>query len=475
MNIDDAISDVKKTGKDPEIVQKQLERFKIGFPYVTLVEPTTIRKGITSNVEDKADLYLSLFERANNEFSISKFVPASGAATRMFKALNESLLNGELNPSTKWFLSNIEKIPFYIDLNELLLMQEGKDVVQLLKDNHWKVVLEYILFQKGLKFQTMPKALIKFHKENITPLEDHVIEAVNTRIKRLHFTITEDFESEFLDMFKDLSRLYNVDISYSYQLQSTDTVAVNIDDTPLIENQQLVFRPAGHGALLMNLNKLKNDIIYIRNIDNVSTKYKEVNVRYSKLLIGVLYELRQNLLQYYISIKEGNTISIKKCIDYINESCGISLSYQMEREELLAMLNSPIRVCGMVKNLGEPGGGPFFTTNNLFPQIVEKSQIDINDQDQRSILEGSSHFNPVDIACFVKDMEGNEIDLLDYVDQNTGFITDKTYKGKKIKAMELPGLWNGSMAKWITLFVEIPLEAFNPVKEVNDLLKESHQ
>ena len=352
-----------------------------------------------------------------------------------------------------------------------------------------------------MNYGQLPKGLLLFHKydEGIrTAMEEHLVEAAqyaSTNGKaQVHFTVSE----EHIELFKQkveekksyYEQMFNVsyDISFSTQKASTDTVAANPDNTPFRNDDgSLLFRPGGHGALIQNLNELNADIVFIKNIDNVVPDHlKDETTKWKKIIAGVLVELQQKCFDYLKLLKSSqydkqDILTVKDFLEH-ELCCKLDHAKAMSDIELvdflIEKLNRPIRVCGMVKNSGEPGGGPFFVynaDNTISLQILESSQLDVNNPETMNMFTKGTHFNPVDLVCATKDYKGNKFNLPDFVDPLTGFISKKSKNGKELKALELPGLWNGAMSNWNTIFVEVPAITFNPVKTVNDLLREQHQ
>lgn len=471
-----------KLGITTDKFEIQVSQFEKGIPSIKLIKPATLDDGISLFDEVKEDELIQLFNRFKDSLDIVKFVPASGAATRMFKSLFEGLNeineNIELNGDALKFLQKIDDYPFYDEHLEALSENNST------KD--YKRILEYILFEIGLNYSNKPKALVCFHKEHSesrTAFEEHFLESIlysNSEGKgRLHFTVSEEHLEELKSLSKALKAKYKEEISlsveFSLQKESTNTIAVYENGGLVrLENNALMLRPAGHGALLSNLNDINAQLIFIKNIDNVCTsKWHEENAKYKALLAGRLLEMRENIHNLLNGlIHEGG---IRKASDVIFNRWGIRTS---NVEEIKHILDRPLRVCGMVKNTGAPGGGPFWVEekdSSSGKQIVESSQVNLNDSEQRQIWESSTHFNPVDLVCWVENHSGEKFDLLQYRDDDTGFISTKSYEGKIIKVLELPGLWNGAMSGWITEFVEVPLHTFNPVKTVLDLMNEGHR
>lgn len=482
---------------------QQINYFKNGFAFTELLKPATIGDGLLSLNAEEALKMASIYDAASGNLDVLKFVPASGAATRMFKDLysfwndlNEAKPAEALflkYPDVKIFFDNLEKFPFHEDISQAA----SRPVRTLLKDKEYKLILEYFLAEKGLNYGFLPKGLLKFHRYNDkvrTSIEEHWIEGVNyakslSGTVKVHFTISPNHESNFkklIALYKndyELAYKIKLEISYSFQKPSTDVIAVNMQNEPFRESDgSIVFRPGGHGALIENLNDCSADLIFIKNIDNVVTDrlMSEITL-YKKALGGILISYRNKIFNYINNLEKGcSEEQIIEIIGFIHNELhyfGYSEVEPINKDYLLSVLNRPIRVCGMVKNEGEPGGGPFWTKDkhgNISLQIVETSQVDMNNSTQKICFNKSTHFNPVDIVCQVKNYKNEKFNLLEYNDPETGFITIKTKDGKSLKAQELPGLWNGAMAYWNTFFVEVPLVTFNPVKTVNDLLRLNH-
>ncbi|MBP8966941.1 MAG: DUF4301 family protein [Paludibacteraceae bacterium] len=497
---------LQEKGIGKQQIEEQLHYFETGFPFLKIVAPAVIGNGITIIDDKKGEFYINKWEsyRQKEGIDIVKFVPASGAASRMFKDLYEFLESEAELPqksSVKDFFNQIEKFAFYEELNKACLKNEGKSVAELIKNNRQKTVVENLLLEKGLNYGFLPKGLLLFHSypdEKRTPVQEHLVEGAlyathaDNDVK-IHFTVSHQhralFEKHIQEILEKYEQKFKVHyhIDFSEQKPSTDTLAVDMNNRPFRENGQLVFRPGGHGALLENLNDLLADIIFIKNIDNVvPDSFKEITVKYKKIIAGVLIDIQQLCFDYLKELENNNLTEnrLKEILRFTEETLCIrhpeidSFDNETLKKYLFRKLNRPVRVCGMVKNTGEPGGGPFLTVNadgTISPQILESSQIDLNNPEEKQKLENSTHFNPVDLVCSVKNYKGEKFDLTKYVDKNTGFISIKSKNGRELKALELPGLWNGSMSDWNTVFVEVPIETFNPVKTVNDLLRPQHQ
>lgn len=494
----------KERNVSVEQIEAQLDAFKTGFPFLKLESAATVGNGILKVSESDKEHYISVWDRfLAEDGNILKFVPASGAASRMFKALfsfldtDGTVLDGFMEK----FFANIHKFAFFEDLNAVVVSKNGADIDALIAQKNYKPIVASLLEKEGLNYGSLPKALLKFHKtgaEIHTALAEHLEEGAQYAKNKeghvnVHFTVSgehrELFEKEIARVKPLFAELYGTvyDISMSEQKASTDTIAVNMDNTPFRENGRLLFRPGGHGALIENLNDVDADVVFIKNIDNVVPKTKrESTVAYKKIIGGVLVDVQQKIAEYLRLIENGNYTAgqIQEIEKFVEETLCVKngKTAQMEESELVAYLirklNRPIRVCGVVRNEGEPGGGPYIAYNQdgtASLQILESSQIDKNDVEAMALMQGATHFNPVDLVCYIVDYKGNKFDLTKYVDKNTGFISEKSKSGHEIKALELPGLWNGAMSDWNTIFVEVPVDTFNPVKTVNDLLRLAHQ
>lgn len=501
---DKDIKQLKTKGINPVDIEQQLENFKSGFPPVNLARPATVNDGIHKFENDELEEMLQVYSKKTTDLNMLKFIPASGAASRMFKFLYEYIANPDSEDrDIKHFINGIKKFAFYEDLDNLM-KQQGLDLSAAIESKNYTAIIETLVSPKGLCYGSLPKALLKFHRYKDharTALEEHLVEGVQYIMNSqgrvdLHFTISPEHEKVFLDLLgriipqyeKQYNTTFNVD--YSFQKESTDMVAVDLNNQFIRKDDgSLLFRPGGHGALLENLNKLESDIIFIKNIDNVvPDRLKKTTVQYKKALAGLLLKIQERIFKYLEMLEDSASLEeskLKEILEFTENKLSVtSFEYwgKSSKSDIISylkkILNRPIRVCGMVKNEGEPGGGPFWVKEadgGLSLQIVEKAQIDTTDKTQKEILENSTHFNPVDLVCGVKNYKGEKFDLLKYRDLNTGIISKKSKDGQELKAQELPGLWNGGMAFWNTIFVEVPLVTFNPVKTVNDLLREEHQ
>ena len=488
-------------------VQEQLECFKKGFPYLTLEGPASVKSGVV-----KADE--ALLEQAAADWNaylaadhrIVKFVPASGAASRMFKNLFEFLNGGHDEPVTDFehvFFDHIEFFGFYAALNEKCVGLYGLDVNALMAEGRYREVVAALLNPEGLNFGQLPKGLLLFHlyaDETVrTPLEEHLVEGAlyaqdENKNVHVHFTVSPEHRELFKARVDAVVARYEAefgvkyDITFSEQKACTDTIAADKDNNPFRDaDGKLVFRPGGHGALIENLNDLDADVVFIKNIDNVvPDRLKEDTVIYKRLLAGVLVSLQAQAFAYLRRLDEGNCTDeeLQEMVDFLEYKLYCkhpaieTLKGDVLTTYLKKKLNRPMRVCGMVQNVGEPGGGPFLAYNadgTVSLQILESSQIDMDNPVKKNMFLEGTHFNPVDLVCAIKDYKGEKFDLPTFVDKSTGFISSKSKGGRSLKALELPGLWNGAMSNWNTIFVEVPLSTFNPVKTVNDLLRDQHQ
>jgi hypothetical protein len=503
---------IKEKGLTIDDVQQQLENFKNGFPYLKLTKAATLNDGIVALDAAKEEQYVAKYEKESKGYKIVKFVPASGAASRMFKdlfqflgKLEKKMPEAEINiDGARAFFQGLEKFAFYNDLRGKL-QEDEEDIEKLMANKQYISILNALLTDDGLNYGNLPKGLLKFHAYDgfsRTPVEEHFVESAEYAVQgnnraQIHFTVSPEhielFKQEFEKVESLLEGKYkiNFDAKYSVQKPSTDIVAVDMENNPFTEGDgSLLFRPGGHGALLENLKDLEAEIVFIKNIDNVVPDHlKPGTIKYKKILGGILIEAKEKIFSYLYRLSEEVVengrelldeikLFIEKELFYILPEDWHTLSIESQKEMLYNVLNRPIRVCGMVKNEGEPGGGPFWVkmkNGAIALQIAETSQVDTHNPEQKGMLEQSTHFNPVDIVCYKKDYKGINFDLLNFRDPETGFISKKSKDGKDLKAQELPGLWNGSMAFWNTLFVEVPLETFNPVKTVNDLLRPQHQ
>lgn len=504
---------IKEHGLNEADLLVQLEMFVHGIPPVNLNRPCTIGDGIITLEEGEMDSLVETYRGVEKSGRAMKFVPASGAATRMFKTLI-SCYNKHFKPGSKpMSFNDFVDNPEYDDVVRMkdncgnfafsghlhqTVSADGLKVEDLIGEGRCDLMMAYLLTEKGLNYAKLPKGLIAFHcyADHVrTPFMEHLAEAVDyirdeKAQVRLHFTISPEHRRLFQGHLDQVRLLLESDdiryqVTFSEQKPSTDTIAADHDNQPFRNaDGTLVFRPGGHGALLDNLDDLKGDIIFIKNIDNVvPDRLKPLICRYHQLLGGLLVRFQQQIFSYVRALDEAvvDDDLLDEMTVFTRDQLGAEAPTG-DRDRLLAFLrrqlDRPIRVCGMVKNEGEPGGGPFWVRDQdggCSRQIVESSQVDFSRTEQEKIWRQSTHFNPVDIVCGVRNYRGESFHLKDFSDPNTGFISIKSYDGRELKALERPGLWNGAMADWTTFFVEVPAETFNPVKSVFDLLRPAHQ
>lgn len=498
---------LKSKGIAKEVLDAQIKRFSSGFKPLNVLRPALVDDGIIRLNSRQTEDYVAIFT-SQLEAGVypAKFVPASGAASRMFKDLYAYLDNPvplttlpETAPVVK-FIKELPRFAFFPLLERGLSSYNLNDVE--VRKSQAANIISWLLGKEGLNYGFLPKGLVHFHsyKDTIrTAMEEHLAEGASyaanaDKVVRVHFTISpeheEFFKKQVLNEGPAIEKMYGIklEVSFSFQKPHSDTIAVTPDNKPFRDEKgQLLFRPGGHGALIENLNEQNSDIIFIKNIDNVVPKHLlDTTIKYKKAFGGLLLDLRSKLFSFQerLDLAKDDKL-IDEVRDFIKKELFVSLtddfnsmSLEDKHGYLKAFLNRPFRICGMVNNEGEPGGGPFWVKGDKGQeslQILESSQIDMSQPAQAKILEASTHFNPVDLVCSIKNYKGEKFDLMQYTDPETGFISEKSYNGRALKALELPGLWNGAMADWITLFVEVPIETFNPVKSVNDLLRKQHQ
>ena len=501
MNKEDLIQ-LSERNITEEQVNQQVAQLKRGTVYVNLIRPATIGDGILRMTEEQVKQLIETFEEDREFYQFTKFVPASGAASRMFKDLFTFVENGVETKFTEIFFAHIDRFAFFEDLNQACNKLYHADIKELISQNRKVDIVKALLLDDGMAYGKLPKALLKFHhypEFNRLALEEHLVEAARYATNAdgtalLHFTVSPEHEQFFRDTVDQLKNDYekrygiHYQISYSCQKPSTDTVAIDTDGELFREKDgKLLFRPGGHGALIENLNDLGQEVVFIKNIDNIVPETRiDTTVMYKKVLAGLLLKLQQQTFDYLEQLDEGGCTNeeLDEILRFAKDELMIDVPDFVSQYDALEKtdflydcLNRPMRICGMVKNEGEPGGGPFWVRDNddvVSLQIIESSQIKHNDAAQEAIFQASTHFNPVDLICGCWNYKGEAFNLTEYVDPNTGFVSNKSKDGRELKALELPGLWNGAMADWITIFVEVPIETFNPVKTVNDLLKPMH-
>ena len=491
-------------GMAPEVVEQQLARFEQGFPFLRLLSAAAIGQGIKALTPDEQQKMIERWQAYKAEgHHITKFVPASGAASRMFKNMFDFLGADYDVPTTdfeKKYFEGIHRFAFFPALDDSCHVNCGMGVDALIAEGRYKDVVENMLGEEGLNYGQLPKGLLQFHAyadEARTPVEEHLVEAAQYAASdgkaEVHFTVSgehrEAFESLLSIVLPEYEKKFGIklNVSLSEQKASTDTVAANMDNTPFrTEEGKLLFRPGGHGALIQNLGDLESDVVFIKNIDNVvPDRLKDDMVAWKQAMAGLLVEKQAQAFEYLRLLDTGKYSheQILEMVHFVRHDMCVSMDglKDMEDAELVTFLrgklNRPMRVAGVVRNVGEAGGGPFLAYNSdgsASPQILESSQIDSNNAAYVEMFRKGTHFNPVDLGCGIRDYKGEKFDLPKYVDPETGFISFKSKNGKDLKALELPGLWNGAMSDWNTIFVEVPLSTFNPVKSVNDLLREQH-
>ncbi|MCX2718261.1 DUF4301 family protein [Lentiprolixibacter aurantiacus] len=507
--LENDLKQMEEMGVTQQKVLKQIETFMEGIPYTRLERAAVVGDGILRFTNEESAQLVKAFEKAAESLETLKFVPASGAASRMFKALFhflqafnpgketlEEYLERTADNDIRVFTENLERFPFYqniLDITDEQFAESGRALLHF---------IHRMLDASGLNYDFYPKGLLPFHQYEshvATAFEEHLREAADYASAggngKLHFTISPQHEDLFKDTYAEIKDRIeketgtHFDVGYSFQKPATDTIAVTPENEPFRQaDGTLLFRPGGHGALIENLNEQEADIIFIKNIDNVAVpSVARESGASKKLLAGVLLNIQEKAFRY-AAMLEGPALSgeqVQEIRDFLIKELNVrfsdnysSFSLGEQLDILRDKINRPIRVCGMVRNEGEPGGGPYWVRdprNHVSLQIVESAQADLADDEQKHIFHEATHFNPVDLVCGVRNHRGEKYNLLNFVDTDQGFIAEKTKDGKPLKALELPGLWNGAMAYWNTVFVEVPLLTFNPVKTVNDLLKPAHQ
>ena len=499
------IRQMAQQGISPEQAEAQLESIRNGFPYLHIESAASVGDGILALSDDEAQHYVDLWNQYRDQgHRITKFVPASGAASRMFKPLFEFLNSPSNEPADAFvqtFFARIHDFAFFDALDDACILTTGLGADALIEERRFKDVVSALLSDDGLAYGSLPKALLQFHSYDDcvrTPLEEHLAEAAlyaaSKGQAKVHFTVSPQHRELFQEMLDRVVPQFEDEfhvryrVTLSSQQPSTDTLAATPEGQPFrLPDGSLLFRPAGHGALLQNLDRLQSDIIFVKNIDNVvPDRLKGPTIRWKQVLGGLLISLQRQTFRHLALLRSGQASPAQtaEAAHFLSDTLGCrhprlgQFGPDELRHYLTAKLNRPLRVCGMVPNQGEPGGGPFWVSGadgSVTLQILEGSQIDTTDARSRQMLAQSTHFNPVDLVCAVRDSQGQPFPLARYVDPQTGFVSSKSYDGRSLRALELPGLWNGSMSHWNTLMVEVPAETFNPVKTVNDLLRPQHQ
>lgn len=492
---------LQKVGISTSDAGEQVRLLQKGAIYTQLERPATTDDGIVALSEEEGAQYVAFFDEQKSDFTVSRFIPASGLASRMFKFLyfflsrydnTKDTLRSYLNRNKTYklavFLGGIEKFPFYAQIRNALKKNQN----EITEGDYRYLFIKYVVNHLG----KLPKALIPFHnyagKLRSAAMEQLFFSSefvANKGTMKIYFTIPpgtiKDFERHLSKTVSDIksSTALQTQLSFSHQNRNTDTLALEEDGTILRNNEgTLICRAGGHGALIGNLNAIEDEIIFLSNIDNIAVrKYHSQLAKYKKMLAGILISLQNQTHQYTRAIEKGDAVDLIEAKSFLEKKFNVLVPQSLQGNSLVnyieEKLNRPIRVCGMVKNEGEPGGGPFWVikNNEVSLQIVEQAQVNTNDKQQNFLFNKGTHFNPVDIVCSVYNHKGEKYDLTKFVDYDAYFVTEKTVGDKNIKALEHPGLWNGAMANWNTVFVEVPVRTFNPVKTVNDLLRPMHQ
>lgn len=501
------LKQMEAKGITVERLNAQLNRFSTGFPYLSIIGAATPENGIKVLTPEQEQMAIDRWsEYLRDGGEVYKFVPASGAASRMFKAMYEFADGDEMKAPegspARAIVDNIDNLPFKAELEQAVKKMYDTELPALVAAGRDRDIIKAIIDPEGMNYGNLPKGLLSFHSYEDgarTPVDEHLTEgaqtaANSTGIVNLHFTVSASHKNLFEDkLAKSIpaaeartGKKFN--ISMSEQKPSTDTVAANPDGTPFRqEDGSLLFRPGGHGALIENLNDIDSTVIFIKNIDNVvPDSLRDSTVRYKSVIAGYLIQLHDKIARYLEALDDSDVddTTVDAAIEFVEKQLCItdgklsSMSKNGKAEWLKAKLDRPLRVCGMVRNEGEPGGGPFIAVNpdgSSSPQILESHQIDMSRPEYAAMLRNATHFNPVDLVCYVRRSDGTKYDLRGYTDPATGFISSKSAHGRELRALELPGLWNGAMSDWNTVFVEVPASTFNPVKTVNDLLRPAHQ
>ncbi len=508
------LEQLKERGISAETVDAQLERFRTGFPYLKIDSPSSTDNGILvvdDELAEDAEERWKEFLGAGGD--VLKFVPASGAASRMFKAMFAFVNGADDEPApgsaAAEIIRKLERLAFRKELDAACVRLYGADSAALREAKRYKDIIGALVRPEGLNYGGLPKAVLTFHAypdgTTRTALEEQLAEGAQYAAGRggkvrLHFTVSAEhdelFRRKLAETVPAMEARFGVkyDITLSQQKPSTDTIAVTPDNELFRDSKgKLVFRPGGHGALIENLSDIDATVVFIKNIDNVvSDSHRGDTVKYKRLLGGMLLLVHDEIEEHLKALNEvyDEAEDLEEAVldatDFVEDTlCMRSERLSMDRPlqerwtELNRILRRPLRVCGMVRNEGEPGGGPYNAYSgdgtSVAPQILESTQIDLSKSENAEMMKHATHFNPVDLVCYLKDTDGRSFDLRKHVDEATGFISEKSLGGRELRALELPGLWNGAMSDWSTVFVEVPATTFNPVKTVNDLLRQAHQ
>ena len=497
------LESLRHRGITPEQFNSQMQRFTTGFPYLRLQGSARPDEGIHILDEAEQESAIGRWERFLADGGrAAKFVPASGAASRMFKALF-AFADGDAQTAPAGtpvaeLIDNLDRLPFRAELDAAAIRMYDADAAALAAAGRHRDIVSAIIRPEGMNYGALPKALLTFHRYNDattrTSLEEQLYEGVQTvaadgRVD-IHFPVSAAHRKLFEEKLAkavpavEAATGVKINVSLSEQKPSTDTPAAALDGTPFRNDAgEIVFRPGGHGALIENLNDMDATVVFIKNIDNVVPEARRADtLRYKRVLGGVLMQVHDSIAAYADMLASGDydPADLAEIADFMHDTLCISAPEldAADPDYMLAKLDRPLRVCGMVRNEGEPGGGPYLAYNadgSASPQILESTQINTADADAAAMMASATHFNPVDLVCYVRDLDGEPYDLREYVDPDTGFISSKSFAGRELRALELPGLWNGAMSDWNTVFVEVPATTFNPVKVVNDLLRPAHQ
>lgn len=486
---------------------RQVQDIRSGFPYPYIKASASLERGIVRLTREEEAYYMNAWQDYLNSptADVCKMIPASGAASRMFKSLYAFASSAEVEPSNaevERFFANLSHFAFYETLGRVCLRTKWKSVSTLLEGKEYKAIIEALLGDKGMGYGHLPKGMLLFHtypKGACTAAEEHLVEGAMYARKsdgrvRVHFTVSPEHRQAFESMLDGAKKYFEdkygvfYELSYSEQKPETDTLALTPEGELFrVGDGSILFRPGGHGALISNLNELDADIVFIKNIDNVVPDHlKAETIMTKKLLGGILIKLREQIYDYTRQLERGRASSslLGEVCNFFRQTLCIDIPEMLEdnaselQSWLLSKLDRPIRVCGMVRNQGEPGGGPFVireADGSTSLQILESTQINMQDEEQRAFFEMGGYFNPVDLVCSLRNHKGERYELAKYVNPKTAFLAHKSQGGQELIALERPGLWNGAMYHWTTIFVDVPIETFNPVKEVNDLLRPEHQ
>lgn len=505
------VADLDARGISPETAAAQFRLYAQPPPPARLVRACTPGDGIRCLGEEQAHGYASRYDEQARSLAVAKFIPASGAASRMFRALLAALESPALRMRADFeasaaagdadaravveFLTGLRRFAFYPAL-AAELSRDGIEIDAAAVSNV-PAVLSALLEDGALSYASLPKGLLAFHGHGAhirTAFEEHLAEAAAYArgagdLCRLHFTVSSEHEGRFRGLLASVQARYEehygvrYEVEFSHQKPSTDTIAVDPQGRPFrSKNGRLLFRPAGHGALIENLGEVGAELLFVKNIDNVAAEaLLPLTALWKRALAGVLLELRGEVFAHRRAIETGGSAAVTAALEFLRKQFGFETP-EAAPHELATIaagaLDRPLRACGMVSSDSDPGGGPFWVADRsggVSVQVVETSQVDRSDPAQKAILASARHFNPVDLVCVIRDWKGRPFDLSHFIDHQAVFIAEKSQDGRPLRSLERPGLWNGAMAGWNSVFVEVPAATFNPVKTVNDLLLPAHQ